>query len=237
MSLAGLAAAWAMGLAAPGAEAIQVAVTPTEQEVLRCIDEERRRDQLALRRQGLRTRGEHELRDFCQADVAARFDARILGRPMPPSAPILPARRGYAGRLEIGGPWWLVGPEVQPQTRFLYFASGSDIRREGDVATGWLTVYFEHTLANGASNKASRIRVNCRTGEWASEREVLRDDALRIVGEQRADGAWRPAVTNAGSPIARLGGSICRGEAPGSPLPDELGPPEIAGDWFARNPR
>ncbi|WP_396592881.1 hypothetical protein [Brevundimonas sp. R86498] len=229
-----------IGLTGPAPAGSQIAVTPTEREILDCIEEERRRDQLALRRQGVRTRAEHELRSFCQADVAARFDARILGRPMPRSAPIPYASTPYGpaagSRMEISGPWWMVGPEVQPDNRYLYFVSGSDIRRDGDVATGWLVVYFEQPLRNGAISKASRIRVNCRTGQWAAEREVLRDDTLRLVGEEPANGAWRPAVTAPNSPIARLGGSICRGEIAGAPLPDR-GPPDVARDWFRQNPR
>jgi len=231
-----LAAAVAM-VTGSGTEAPQLVPTPTEQEVARCIGEERRRDQLALRRQGVRARADHELRSFCQADVAARFDARVLGRPMPPSQPVPYASRAPQGRLSVAGPWWMVGTEVQPQNRFLYFVSGSDIRRQGDVATGWLTVYFEHSLDNGASNKASRIRVNCRTGQWASEREALRDNDLWLVGEEPADGRWRPAVTNPNAPIVKLGDWICRGESAGTRLPAERPPPWIAREWFEQNPR
>jgi hypothetical protein len=233
----------AAALAGPSTGTVgpQLVQTPTEQEVTRCIAEESRRDQLAVRRQGVRTRSDDELRSFCQADVAARFDARILGRPMPRSEPIPYAgpygRDAPGGRLAIDGPWWMVGPEVQAQNRFMYFVSGSDIRREGDVATGWLTVYFERSLPNGATNKASRIRVNCRTGQWASEREALRDDSLRLVGEEPATGAWRPAVTNPNAPIVKLAGSICRGESAGARLADERGPPQVARDWFTQNPR
>lgn len=232
-----LAVAAAMTLPGHGLEPPQVVQTPTEQEVTRCIAEERRRDQLALRRQGVRTRSDDELRSFCQADVAARFDARILGRPMPRSEPIPYGAGATGGRLAIEGPWWMVGPEVQPQNRFMYFVSGSDIRREGDVATGWLTVYFERPLPNGATNKASRIRINCRTGQWASEREALRDADLRLVGEEPVDGAWRPAVTNPNAPIVKLAGSVCRGESAGARLTDDRGPPQVARDWFRQNPR
>lgn len=232
-----VAVAAAMAFTGPAAGAPQLVQTPTQQEIARCVEEERRRDQLALRRQGVRTRSDGELNSFCQADVAARFDARVLGRPMPPSEPIPYASRGSGGRLAIDGPWWMVGPEVQPQNRFMYFVSGSDIRREGDVATGWLTVYFERPLPNGATNKASRIRVNCRTGQWASEREALRDSDLGLVGEEPANGAWRPAVTNPNAPIVKLAGSICRGESAGARLTDDRGPPQIARDWFAQNPR
>lgn len=232
-----LMAAAAMAGAGHGAEPPQVVQTPTEQEVARCIEEERRRDQLALRRQGVRTRGDHELRSFCQADVAARFDARILGRPMPRSEPI-PRISGRVGQpLSISGPFWMVGTEVQSQNRFMYFVAGSDIRREGDVATGWLLVYFEHPLASGATNKASRIRVNCRTGEWASDREALRDNSLRLVGEEHADGRWRPAVVNPNAPIVKLGGSICRGESAGARLADSRAPLNEAREWFAYHPR
>lgn len=221
----------------------QVAVTPTEQEVLNCIAEERQRDRLALRRQGVRTRDESELRAFCQADVAARFDARILGRPMPPRTAI---PYGGAGdfrpapqreRFSVSGPWWMVGAETQPQTRYLYFVSGADIERNGDIGEGWLAVYFEHGLNNGATNKLSRVRVDCRTGEWADEQALLRDRDLWIVGEQVVSDAWNPPVTAPNSPIARLIGTVCRGEEAGTPVSDERGPPYVAEMWFRNNPR
>ena len=59
-------------------------------------------------------------------------------------------------------------------------------------------------LNNGATNKLSRVRVDCRTGEWADEQALLRDRDLWIVGEQVVSDAWNPPVTAPNSPIARL---------------------------------
>jgi hypothetical protein len=222
--------------------------TPTQQQEARCVAEEQQRDRLALRRFGQRTREAREIRELCRAEVARRFDDRVLGRPSVPGPPPVgfPTPQFPAGnasqfpvgtRLAIGGTWHHVGVDTQADNRFAYFIDTNLIER-GPVAEGWLVSVFERTYPNGAASTAFRVRVECATGRWAYRYHGDRDAALRVVRVYPVSNGWKSRVANPNAPIERLRATLCEGASPGDPLPASHSlPADWARAWFAANPR
>lgn len=237
----GLIAAAAVAAFASAPASAQLVQTPTQQEEARCFAEERQADRVALRRHGQRTRDDRELRDFCRAEVARRFDDRVLGR-APAARPRPPRfRDGITGavgtQLGIHGRWHFVGTDTQAGDRYAYFIE-SELMERGSVASGWLVSVYEHSSPNGATSTAYRVQFECASLRWAYQYSAVRDAGNVVLSTPTPDSGWRPPVTDPGSPIARLGAALCRGASPGTPLPPGLAlPAQSARAWFAANPR
>jgi hypothetical protein len=248
-------AASAALLCLAGAAKAQIRTTADEEN--RCVAEEKHRDQLALRRLGQRTRDEQAIRDQCKAEVARRFDDRVLGRaPQPgpppvgfpsfgalfgPSSPALPVGNTSTGApgttLVIQGSWHHVGVEIGGDNRYAYFIESTTAER-GAVGAAWLTSVYERGYPDGAASTAYRVRVNCASGRWAYQYEGIRDAGFRVLRANAPDGAWRAPVANPNAPIARVRSFVCANADPGVALPaDAPAPGEWARRWFAANPR
>ena len=139
--------------------------------------------------------------------------------------------------MSIQGAWRSVGTEVQADNRYIYFIDTALIRREGEVASGWLLSFYERSYPDGATSTAYRVRVDCRTGRWAYQLVAIRDGTRRVLRQQAPSRDWQPATTNPGAPLTHLRRSVCAGETPGWEVPPDRPPGEVAREWFAQNPR
>lgn len=228
----------------------QVVMTPHEREVARCVSEEKHRDRLALQRYGQRTRDDATIADFCRADVARRFDDRVLGRaPQPGLPPIIPpvARDVWApqgsdwgssgNRLVIQGSWHHVGIETTADNRFAYFIE-TKTAEHGAVAEAWLVSVYERRYPDGAASTAYRVRVDCAAGQWRYRYVAIRDAGFTVLRTQAVQANWQSANLKPLSPIARVRAMLCEDASPGEPLPRQMpAPGDWARNWFQRNPR
>lgn len=225
--------------------AAQFSVETTQQQVERCVREEKQRDQLALRRHGQRTRENRIIEDQCKAEVARRFDDRILGRTPPPGPPpIAPAYGREAAdwtapgsALVIEGSWHFAGAETKPDNRFLYFIDANHAER-GRTGEAWLTSVYERPYRDGATSTAYRVRVDCEGGQWRYRQVAIRDAGFRVLRNEPVQSGWQSARLAPESPIAKVRAMLCEDASPGEPLPASMpAPAEWSRRWFAQNPR